>query len=210
MSLSNIGKITKAIKSSNVDDLYELLKGTGSVKNAAELLSKYSNLGKDYNAKALKNAFNLSDIAEAEAALANVGTAATGVGGKLAEMANTGKLAIRGLVSQFGPLLAVIAAATVAVAAFKWADNKYNITKGTVDKKYDDASSDYSETLSEIYSLNSQLEDTKARILELNAMENLSIVDQYELNNLQKQNDLLEAQIALKQKIANTQQKSSA
>lgn len=97
MSLSNIGKITKAIKSSNVDDLYELLKGTGSVKNATELLSKYSNLGKDYNAKALYRAFDLDDIAEAEAALNNVGTAATGVGGKLSEMANTGKSALSGL-----------------------------------------------------------------------------------------------------------------
>ena len=216
MSLSNIGKIIKAIQTSNIDDLYKLLKGTGSVEKAAELLSKYSNLGKDTNVQALYKAFNLGDIAEAEAALNNVGTAATGVGGKLAEMASTGKNAltglwtvIKGVVTAFPLLTGAIVASAAAFAVFKKLDDKFVFTQKTANKHFDESSSTFTSTKSELDSLNSQLETTKSRIAELNAMENLSIVDQAELSNLQTQNDLLEAQIAIKQKIATIQEEQA-
>lgn len=97
MSLSNIGKLTSALKGINSKNIYTALKGYGSLENAAKALSKYSNYDTDTKARLLANAFDLNDISEATEVLNNVGEAATGVGGKLAEMATTGKSALSGL-----------------------------------------------------------------------------------------------------------------
>lgn len=60
----------------------------------------------------------------------------------------------------------------------------------------------YSNTASEISSLNSELETTQARIDELNSKGSLSVTEENELQNLQRQNTELQRQIDLKSKIA--------
>ena len=62
---------------------------------------------------------------------------------------------------------------------------------------------------SEIESLNSELQITQSRIDELNAKENLSLVEQEELNRLKEANKELEREMRLKQSILSEEQKDA-
>ena len=64
-----------------------------------------------------------------------------------------------------------------------------------------DAQSEYSESTSQLQSLNTELDNTKARVNELNSMDSLSITDQAELNRLQLQTKELERQIELQKRL---------
>ena len=64
-----------------------------------------------------------------------------------------------------------------------------------------DAQSAYSESSSQLQSLNTELDNTKARVNELNSMDSLSITDQAELNRLQLQTKELERQIQLQKRL---------
>lgn len=68
----------------------------------------------------------------------------------------------------------------------------------------------YSETMTEIEDLNSQLETTKAKIQELNALENPSIVEQDELKELKETNDELERELRIKQALAKYEQQKAS
>jgi len=76
--------------------------------------------------------------------------------------------------------------------------------------KAEDSQADYSSTVSELESLNSELETTKSRISELQALKDagtITPIENDELTKLQNQNKELERQINLAEKIA--EQKSS-
>lgn len=69
---------------------------------------------------------------------------------------------------------------------------------------------EYETTTSELASLNSELETTEKRIDELQAKGSLNIVEKEELETLKQQNDELERQKAIKEKIAALQGKEAA
>ena len=93
-----------------------------------------------------------------------------------------------------------------AIAAMSFA--AYKSYKAFDDKmeKTNASTSDYESTKSEIDSLNTELETTQGKIEELSNKGPLTITEQEELQKLQQENDELERQIKLKEKLAGEQQ----
>ena len=106
--------------------------------------------------------------------------------------------------------LAVFTAGTIAlgVAIGKVADRVYNADKYTK-KVLDESVEKVDNVKSEIESLNSELKTTQNRIDELNAKENISLVEQEELERLKQTNDELERELRLKQSILSEEQKDA-
>lgn len=75
--------------------------------------------------------------------------------------------------------------------------NKWGATTENLREKLSDLKSEISDVKSEIESLNDELETTRERMAELLSKDSLSFIEQEELENLQKQNDLLEREIYL-------------
>lgn len=101
-----------------------------------------------------------------------------------------------------GGFIAVAAGIAVAVAAIDYFTESFDEAVEKADK----SRSAYEQTASEVESLESQLSDVKDRISELNSMDSLTITEEAELQKLQAENDQLERQLAIKQKLANYQQ----
>ena len=127
----------------------------------------------------------------------------------LGDVAAAASLGFEGLASAIGISTAAlggflaIAAGIVAVVAI--ADLVTESFDEAVEKA-DKSRSAYEQTASEVESLESQLSDVKDRISELNSMDSLTITEEAELQKLQAENDQLERQLAIKQKLANYQQ----
>lgn len=77
-------------------------------------------------------------------------------------------------------------------------------------EKAEESKSVYSSTVSELQSINSELETTQARIDELRSKDKLFPDEQAELAQLERQNALLETQLNIKENLANTQMAQSA
>lgn len=67
-----------------------------------------------------------------------------------------------------------------------------------------EASDAYNSAKSDVEAVNTQLEETKNRISEINAKGSLTIADEEEISKLTEQNKLLKMELELKQKIAET------
>ncbi len=83
----------------------------------------------------------------------------------------------------------------------------------TIEKSRDaisEATNAYEEQKNTLESLNDELKTTKERIEELNAQDTLSITDKEDLENLQKQQKLLERQVELQEKLVKAQQRAQA
>lgn len=100
-----------------------------------------------------------------------------------------------------------VAAGIVAVVAIY--DALTESVSEAIDKA-EKAKAAYEQTKTEIESLNSELETTRDRINELNGKGSLTLVEASELERLQRQNELLEAQLEIKQKLLIDQNKDAA
>lgn len=127
----------------------------------------------------------------------------------LGDVAAAASLGFEGLASAIGISTAAlggflaIAAGIVAVVAI------VDLVTESFDEaveKADKSRSAYEQTASEVESLESRLSEVKDRINELNSMDSLTITEEAELQKLQAENDQLERQLAIKQKLANYQQ----
>lgn len=99
-------------------------------------------------------------------------------------------------------LVAGIAAiATATYGAIKASDAWLNRTKKNAEKSTDA----YNDIRSQIDELNAELKTNSDRIDELNAKEHLTLIESEELQKLKESNRELENQIALKQKLAETE-----
>lgn len=99
-------------------------------------------------------------------------------------------------------------AIALGVAMGKIADRVYNAEK-YAKKALDKTAEKVNEAKSEIESLNSELQTTQNRIDELNAKENLTLVEQEELERLKETNDELERELRIKQSILSEEQKEA-
>ena len=99
-------------------------------------------------------------------------------------------------------ITAIVAATYAAMKASEAWTNRLK-------KQAQESSIAYKETLDEIESINSELQTNGQRIDELNAKENLTLVESEELERLKESNRELENTLALKEKIAQ-QEKASA
>lgn len=112
-----------------------------------------------------------------------------------------GKLAL-GL----GVVAAAIAAIVVAYKAFKYVSEAPQRAAEKLQELQDECEN----TKSTISSINSELKTTSERIDELNAKQNLSLVEQEELTTLEQTNAALERQLALEEQRAKIQAREAA
>lgn len=219
MSLSKIGKFSTAIKAINrvttrgdIADLGIALKSAGDISTGVNWISRY---GKTLNSavayQALKQAFPNENITEemlskigytAGNASGKVGDAVAGAG-LMASLKNTGA----GLVTFLKPFLPVIIGAAVAgigYTGFKALNNQIGITKSGTSKKYQETKEKHETAQSDYEEAKSQYDSNQERIYELRAQENRSLSESQELSNLQDQNELLGAQVSLKERLVNT------
>ena len=89
-------------------------------------------------------------------------------------------------------ILAVTAVAGAVAGFLKWGNTAKNLQEDLSNLK-----SEIADIKSEIESLNGELETTRDRMAELLAKDSLTFTEKEELENLQKQNDLLEREIYL-------------
>jgi uncharacterized protein (DUF342 family) len=104
-----------------------------------------------------------------------------------------------------GPFaLFVIAAAGIGLAIYgvvKWLDSLI-VTSKEAAEAMESATESYENAKSEVEELESSLQEVEDRIKEINEQDSISTLDEEELNKLERQKVLLEAQLALKEKIA--------
>lgn len=108
-----------------------------------------------------------------------------------------------GLVSFLGsiwPLLAVGAGIFAGIKGYQALNDKFTLTKGMADKHYSQSTQEYANNQSELESLQSQRDSNQERIYELRAKENKSTDEKAELSQLQEENNLLDSQVAIKEK----------
>lgn len=108
-----------------------------------------------------------------------------------------------GLVSFLGsiwPLLAVGGGIFAGVKGYQALNDKFTLTKGMADKHYSQSTQEYANNQSELESLQSQRDTNQERIYELRAKENQSPDEKAELSQLQEENNLLDSQVAIKEK----------
>lgn len=217
MSLSKIGKVSSTIKTltafsgkKGFKDFAVALQGVGSASKATDYIARY---GKELNSKAAYNALVKAYGKEQITSdmMAKIGYTAGGVGSKVGDVAigagmltslkNTGT-GLLTFLKPYAPLLIGAALASAGYAGFKFLDNQFDLTKSTTSKKYETAKEKNSEAQSDLETAKSEYSSNQDRIYELRAKENKSLEESQELNTLQDQNELLGAQVSLKERLA--------
>ncbi len=149
----------------------------------------------------LANAASANQMAKAQKAASastlELGEAFKGLGIKLVNMIKA------------HPILAVTTAVIALGAVIGLISDRINNAEKYAKNALDKSAEKVNAVKSEIESLNSELETTKNRIDELNAKENLSLVEQEELQRLKDSNDELEREIRLKQSLLSDEQKKA-
>lgn len=122
-----------------------------------------------------------------------------------------------GVLSGIGSVLKAIAPELIlslgiaaVTATWKGLDNQFDLTKATTTKKYQKAQEKNETAQSDLETAQSAYATNQDRIQELRAKENRSLEESQELNTLQDQNELLGAQVSLKQKLADSAKTAEA
>lgn len=145
-------------------------------------------------------------IAKGAASSGFKGTLSAGISGLAGGLTGIGEsiaTAGSGLLSFLGsilPALAVVGTIVAGVAGFHFLNDKFTFTKGMADKHYSQSTQEYANNQSELESLQSQRDTNQERIYELRAKENQSPDEKAELSQLQEENNLLDSQVAIKEK----------
>lgn len=216
MSLQKIGNLTNAVntlkkKSGTGKDIISTLSSFGDLSTAAKYLvstnkkgektlsektlfnllkGAYGNLGEEAISEALKQGIKTSSIK---------GALSSGISGLVSGIGAAGT----GLVSFLGsiwPLLAVGGGIFAGIKGYQALNDKFTLTKGMADKHYSQSTQEYANNQSELESLQSQRDSNQERIYELRAKENKSTDEKAELSQLQEENNLLDSQVAIKEK----------
>lgn len=216
MSLQKIGNLTNAVntlkkKSGTDKDIISTLSSFGDLSTAAKYLVSTNKKGeKTLSEKTLFNLLkgaygNLGEEAISEALKQGIktfsikGALSSGISGLVSGIGAAGT----GLVSFLGsiwPLLAVGGGIFAGVKGYQALNDKFTFTKGMADKHYSQSTQEYANNQSELESLQSQRDSNQERIYELRAKENKSTDEKAELSQLQEENNLLDSQVAIKEK----------
>ena len=209
--MSNIVAGLKSF-SNNIDIVTDKIKGL-SIEDA-KLVMNLAGVNKYTQSCALSNNnFSVSAINAANGMSTDIISTTANTGAKTANLSITNMLSVAwaklNAVIKANPFTAFLVVVTaLSVAMGKLADRTYNAEKYA--KEALDKSAEKVDTVkSEIESLNSELQITQSRIDELNAKENLSLVEQEELNRLKEANKELEREMRLKQSILSEEQKDT-
>ncbi len=183
---------------------------------------KESGITKDVAIKALKAsdiADTLSDTVDAATegaeAMTNVQAATKGLASSADEVTGLG-LAFEGLktkIAGIAPTLATVGTAMVALGIAFDIYNKQQHKFTSAQEKAGESASSYQEEASKLQSLNSELDNTKARIQELQSLQKagtITFAQETELAKLQETNAELERQVELQKDLVQTKLKISA
>lgn len=216
MSLSKIGKLTNTLKSGTGKDLIMSLAGFGDINTAAKWLAR-SNANEIYKTKDLKNMLygaykNTSTRAEASSVF-DAALLSSTVNGK----ASIGESKISNTFAGLGtflksiwPVLAVVGGIAAGTAAWKWADDKFTITKATAKKHSDESAQAYQNAKTELSTKQSQYNTNQDRIHELRATQNRTSDENAELSQLTKENSLLGTQVSVQKKLVDAKAQQQA
>ena len=191
-------KNNKKLKQSTVDAL------ESAAKEGAE---KYKETIKDvvnYTDSLADGVDIADDIVDIGSSAASATSGVTGLGAAFKGLAASAKSLFVTLATN--PFTYIVGFAAVAAKILYDQSNAFNKAKETAQESQES----YSNTASEVNSLNSQLQDTNSQIDALKSKGKLSITDEAELSRLQRQSDELQRQLELTQKIADQQGKQSA
>lgn len=215
MSLSKIGKLKNAFKTGTKEDLDEAFGGFSDLDTAMKWAYRVNTdrkgnqqfLSTDRIFEAVKDKFGGNHTREeVEKALDNATKTVDLKSFLFGSKGVAGKT--NGVLSGIGSVLKAIAPELIlslgiagVTAAWKGLDNQFNLTKATTSKKYEKAKEEHETAQSDLEAAQSEYNTNQDRIYELRAKENKSLEESQELNNLQDQNELLGAQVSLKEKI---------
>lgn len=224
MSLKKIGNLTRNFNSvkegtGSLKNLYNAVTDIGDLNTAAKYLvgnNKKNGIDKSNLVNILLGAYKDKDESQVKEALdkaleksstiMDTGLSLKGIGDYLKDT-GSGLLAF---LKPFAPLLIGTALAGVGYAGFKFLDNQFDLTKGTTTKKYQKAQEKNETAQSDLETAQSEYDSNQDRIQELRTKENRSLEESQELNTLQNQNELLGAQVSLKQRLADSAKTAEA
>lgn len=216
MSLSKIGKLTNTLKSGTGKDLIMSLAGFGDINTAAKWLAR-SNANEIYKTKDLKNMLygaykNTSTRAEASSVF-DAALLSSTVKGKASigesKISNT-FAGLGAFLKSIWPVLAVVGGIAAGTAAWKWADDKFTITKATAKKHSDESAQAYQNAKTELSTKQSQYDTNQDRIHELRATQNRTSDENAELSQLTKENSLLGTQVSVQKKLVDAKAQQQA
>lgn len=224
MSLSKIGKVSNAVKLLNtaatsgdiatgISSLSNSLRAAGNMSAGVNWISKYGKvLDSGIAYQALKQAFPEESLTEDM--LAKIGYTANGAGkvGNASKFSSVGST-FAGLgvfLKSIWPVLAVVGGIAAGTAAWKWADDKFTITKATAKKHSDESAQAYQNAKTELSTKQSQYDTNQDRIHELRATQNRTSDENAELSQLTKENSLLGTQISVQKKLVDAKAQQQA
>lgn len=220
MSLQKIGNLTKSFneyKSNPLDPtgLAKSLSEFGDIKEASKNLKRVNSdgyLSDDIAASFLAKAYKssgetLEGASKAYSSTGIIGSLFGGAGLK-AGLSSVGS----GLLTLFKSIAPVAGAALAIGIATKLGKTVWDevLTNNGAKKRYEASSKKYSDTQSELSSLQSQYDTNQDRIYELRAKKNRSTTENAELSKLRDENTLLDSQLSIKSELASATQKQSA
>lgn len=210
--------------------LIKILKEQGKLdENVLKPLSKFTEGSQEYNDAAKKIIESSKDISEA---IVEIPASADTAGKAITGLSNYFKGLIATL-KTFAPVILAVTAAIAAYSAWKWADNKYNLTYSTSLKNVKEHVSNLQNAQKEIDSLNSKADQYKQTLEEIASNYNvtlegtesvdemiqkiqsadgiqLSLIDQTEIEKIKLGNDELERTIKLKQQVISSEERDAA
>lgn len=214
MKLNNFNSALNLVKVGNLGDneieqLGSLMNGLTQSQQKAILSTQM--LSAEQRVQALTAAGMTT--AEAQAAVATMGLATAEGTATGATVTLSG--ALKGLWATLmaNPLVLMATAITAGVMAFskiKEMATEAGLTLEGAQKNAQESAEAYQTTISEVESLNSELQTTRQRIEELQGLDSLTIAEESELQKLQQENEQLEQQILLKEKLAQAQSLQAA
>lgn len=124
--------------------------------------------------------------------------------------AGTGEVGVASFSAALSALLPIIGLVVIAGAAIIAVIQAIHVNSEEAREKVQKATDAYQEQVSTLESLNSKLKTTKDRIDELNNQDTLTVVEAEELDKLKQQEESLEQQIKLQEKLNQETQKAQA
>lgn len=224
MSLSKIGKVSNAVKLLNtaatsgdiatgISSLSNSLRAAGNMSAGVNWISKYGKvLDSGIAYQALKQAFPEESLTEDM--LAKIGYTANGAGkvGNASKFSSVGSTfaGLGAFLKSIWPVLAVVGGIAAGTAAWKWADDKFTITKATAKKHSDESAQAYQNAKTELSTKQSQYDTNQDRIHELRATQNRTSDENAELSQLTKENSLLGTQVSVQKKLVDAKAQQQA
>ena len=231
MSLSKIGKVSNAVKLLNtaatsgdtaatsgdiatgISSLSNSLRVAGNMSAGVNWISKYGKvLDSGIAYQALKQAFPEESLTEDM--LAKIGYTANGAGkvGNASKFSSVGSTfaGLGAFLKSIWPVLAVVGGIAAGTAAWKWADDKFTITKATAKKHSDESAQAYQNAKTELSTKQSQYDTNQDRIHELRATQNRTSDENAELSQLTKENSLLGTQVSVQKKLVDAKAQQQA